>query len=285
MSALVAADVVYWRNMTRISDTLARTKNEGRLALIAYVTCGFPDPQATPSIVEALVSGGADMIELGVPFSDPVADGATIQKASFRALEAGTTVARCLDIAGEVRRRANGVPLILMSYANPILAYGVDAFVNKAAAVGVDGLIVVDLPPEEGADLRGQVRDAGLDNVLLVAPGSDDERISLIAAEASGFVYCVSVAGVTGARARLPAGLPEFLARVRRRTSLPLAVGFGVSRPEHLRSLHGLADAAVVGSAVVDVIDASSLGEVEARLSDYLRALLRYREADDGREA
>jgi tryptophan synthase alpha chain len=264
--------------MKRISDTLARTKAEGRLALISYVTCGFPSLQATPSIVRALVEGGADMVELGVPFSDPVADGATIQKASFRALESGTTVSRCLDVAGEVRRQAGHAPLILMSYANPILAFGIEAFVERAASVGVDGLIVVDLPPEEGAELRARVRDVGLDNILLVAPGSDDGRIGRIAAEASGFIYCVSVAGVTGVRAELPAGLPDFLARVRRHTPLPLAVGFGVSRPEHLRSLHGLADAAVVGSAIVDVIDSSPPGEVETRLKDYVQTLVLYRE-------
>jgi tryptophan synthase alpha chain len=268
--------------MGKISDILAKTKAEGRLALIAYVTCGFPSPQATPSIVRALIDGGADMIELGVPFSDPVADGATIQKASFRALEAGTNVSICLDVAARVRRDSAHTPLILMSYANPLLAFGVDAFVDEAAAAGVDGLIVVDLPPEEGAELRGRCRAAGIDNILLVAPGTDDERLARIAAAASGFIYCVSVAGVTGARTELPAGLPDFLARVRRHTSLPLAVGFGVSRPEHLRSLHGLADAAVVGSAIVDVIDASPPSEIEARLKDYVQTLVRYREASDG---
>ena len=166
-----------------------------------------------------------------------------------------------------------------MSYANPILAFGADAFVERAAAAGVDGLIVVDLPPEEGAELRAKMRTAGLDNILLVAPGSDDDRIARIAAEASGFIYCVSVAGVTGARAELPAALPDFLARVRRHTSLPLAVGFGVSRPEHLRSLHGMADAAVVGSAIVDVIDSTPPGEVEQKLKEYVQTLVHYREA------
>ena len=265
--------------MGRISDRLARTKSEGRLALVAYVTCGFPDPEATPRIVEALVEGGADIIELGVPFSDPVADGATIQNSSFRALEAGMTTARCLEIAGRASRQAGGVPIVLMSYVNPILAFGGEAFVERAAAAGVDGLIVVDLPPEEGEELRGRCRAAGIDNVLLVAPNSDDERIKLVADQASGFLYCVSVAGVTGARAALPAALPAFLARVRRQTSLPLAVGFGVSRPEHLRSLHGLAEAAVVGSAIVDIVGASASPEVGQRLKDYLGSLARYREA------
>jgi tryptophan synthase alpha chain len=273
--------------MSRIGGTLARAKGEGRLALIAYVTCGFPEPSTTLPIVRALVDGGADVVELGVPFSDPVADGATIQKASFRALAAGTSTASCLDVAAQVRgqamptgRQASDVPLILMSYANPIFAFGSEAFVDRAAAAGVDGLIVVDLPPEEGAELRARCRAAGIDNILLVAPSSDDQRIGRIAAQASGFIYCVSVAGVTGARAELPAGLPDFLSRVRRHTSLPLAVGFGVSRPEHLRSLHGLADAAVVGSAIIDLIDGSPPDALEERLKSYVRGLIGYQAAD-----
>jgi len=264
--------------MTRISETMTRVQAEGRLALIAYVTCGFPDAESTPAIVRALVQGGADIVELGVPFSDPVADGATIQKASFRALEAGMTLPRCFDVAAEIRRSEKDVPLVLMTYANPILAFGEAEFVEKAATVGVDGLIVVDLPPEEGTELREFCRASGIDNILLVAPTSGDGRIERIAAEASGFIYCVSVAGVTGARAELPAALPDFLARVRRRTSLPLAVGFGVSRPEHLRSLRGHADAVVVGSAIIDVIDSSPAGEVESRLKQYVRTLVSYQE-------
>jgi tryptophan synthase alpha chain len=264
--------------MTRISEKMTRARTEGRLALVAFVTCGFPDAQATPGIVRALVEGGADMIELGVPFSDPVADGATIQKASFRALEAGMTVSRCFDVVAEIRRDDKDLPLILMTYASPVFAYGEEAFVRKAVEVGVDGLIIVDLPPEEGKELRERCRASGIDNVLLVAPNSDDERIRRIATETSGFIYCVSVAGVTGARAELPDALPGFLARVRRHTSLPLAVGFGVSRPEHLRSLQGRADAVVVGSAIVDVIGSSAAAEVESRLTQYVRTLVSYQE-------
>jgi len=262
----------------RIGDTLTSAHHEGRLALITYVTCGFPNPQATPSIVQALLDGGADMIELGIPFSDPAADGATIRKAGFRALEAGVTTAHCLEIAAQIRRQSPNVPLVLMTYANPILTLGGAAFVEKSAAAGIDGLIVVDLPLQEGAGLRAMTRAAGLDNILLIVPGSDDDRVARIAEAASGFIYCASVAGLTGARAELPAGLHEFLARVRRRTLLPLAVGFGLSRPEHLRSLHGLADAAVVGSAVIDVIDSSPPGEIEARLTEYVVSLIRYRD-------
>ncbi len=264
--------------MSRIERVLQKRRRDGRLALIAYVTCGFPEARSTPRIVRALVEGGADVIELGIPFSDPVADGATIQKASFRALEAGMTASGCFNVAAKVRAELPDAPLIVMTYANPVFAFGEEAFVEKAAAAGVDGLIVVDLPAEEGSELRTKARRRGLDNIMLVAPTSDDERIERIAAEASGFVYCVSVAGVTGARAELPSALPDFLARVRRHTLLPLAVGFGVSRPEHLRSLRRMADAAVVGSAIVDVIDSSPAGEIESRLKQYVRTLVSYDE-------
>jgi tryptophan synthase alpha chain len=261
----------------RIDDALARAKTENRLALVTYVTCGFPNAESMPLIVRSLVEGGADIIELGVPFSDPVADGATIQKASFRALEAGMTLSGCLDVAALIRRE-NRVPLVLMTYVNPVLAFGERAFVERAADAGVDGLILVDVPPEEGAELRSLCNAAGIDNIMLVAPSSDDERMRRIVAEASGFVYCVSVAGVTGARSKLPPTLPDFLVRVRRHTPLPLAIGFGVSKAEHLRALHGLADAVVVGSAIMDIIDAAPPGEIEARLRQYVRSLASYKE-------
>jgi tryptophan synthase alpha chain len=183
------------------------------------------------------------------------------------------TLAGCLDIAQTVRRKARATPIILMGYYNPLLAFGVRRFVESAAAAGVDGLIVVDLPPEEGEDLAALCRSSGLDDILLLAPNSEEERIRRVAQQASGFIYCVSVTGVTGARAHLPPDLPAFLARVRHHTGLPLAVGFGISRPEHLRSLHGLADAAVVGSAIIDVIEEAPPDGVEESLREYVRAL------------
>ena len=259
--------------MGRIEETLKRTRAEGRLALVAFITAGYPEPEATPGLVRALVEGGADLVELGIPFSDPLADGATIQRASFRALEVGMTPARCLDIVREVRGREKGVPLILMGYCNPLLAMGLRPFVEGAAAAGVDGLIVVDLPPEEGAELASLCRSHGVDSILLLAPSSDEARIAAVAKQASGFIYCVSVAGVTGARRDLPSDLGAFLGRVRRHTSLPLAVGFGVSRREHVESLAGLADAAVVGSAIIDVIDAAPREEREERVRQYLQTL------------
>ena len=259
--------------MGRIEDTLRRTRDEGRLALVAFITAGYPEPEATPGLVRALVEGGADLVELGIPFSDPLADGATIQRASFRALEAGMTPARCLDIVREIRSREEDVPLILMGYCNPLLAMGLRPFVEGAAAAGVDGLIVVDLPPEEGAELASLCRSSGIDSILLLAPSSDETRIAAVAKQASGFIYCVSVAGVTGARRDLPSDLGAFLGRVRKHTSLPLAVGFGVSRREHVESLAGLADAAVVGSAIIDVIDAAPREEREERVRQYLQTL------------
>jgi tryptophan synthase alpha chain len=259
--------------MGRIEDTLRRTRAEGRLALVAFITAGYPEPEATPGLVRALVEGGADLVELGIPFSDPLADGATIQRASFRALQAGMTPGRCLDIVREIRVWDKDVPLILMGYCNPLLTMGLRTFVEGAAAAGVDGLIVVDLPPEEGVELAELCRSSSVDNILLLAPSSDEGRITAVAKEASGFIYCVSVAGVTGARRDLPSDLGAFLGRVRKHSSLPLAVGFGVSRPEHVESLAGLADAVVVGSAIIDVIDAAPPGQREEKVKAYLRTL------------
>jgi len=265
--------------MGRIEEALARARSDGRVALIAYVTAGFPEPDATPALVQALVDGGADAIELGLPFSDPLADGASIQRASAKALKGGMTAARCLELVRDVRGRGVVIPLIVMTYYNPILAYGQDAFVRDAAAAGLDGLIVVDLPPEEAGELAAECRAGDLDLIPLLAPTSTDERIALALRLASGFVYCVSVAGVTGAREALPEQLGGFLARVRRQTKLPLAVGFGISRREHVEALTGKADAAVVGSAIVDVIEASPHAERQERVKDYVEVLTGRRKA------
>ena len=265
--------------MGRIRDALARARRDGRVALITYVTAGYPEPDATPALVQALVEGGADAIELGLPFSDPLADGATLQRAGARAIEGGMTAGRCLDVIREVRGQGVVIPLIVMTYYNPILAYGQDAFVRDAAAAGMDGLIVVDLPPEEAGELMARCRAGKLDLIPLLAPTSTDERIALALRLASGFVYCVSVAVVTGAREALPEELGSFLARVRRQTELPLAVGFGVSRREHVEALQGRADAAVVGSAIVDVIEASPRAEREERVKAYVEVLAGRRKA------
>ena len=249
------------------------------MGLIAYLTAGFPAPDATPGLVRALVEGGVDAVELGIPFSDPMADGVSIQRSSFRALQAGMTPKRCLELVRDLREAGVVIPLIVMTYYNPILAYGQDGFIKDAAAAGVDGLIPVDVPPEEAEPLAVGCRAAGVDFIPLVAPTSTDERIALAARQASGFVYCVSVAGVTGAREALPAELGAFLQRVRRQTELPLAVGFGISRREHVEALRGHADAAIVGSAIVDIIEASPQAEREAKVREYAEVLTGRRKA------
>ena len=263
----------------RISQAFTRAREEGRVALIAYLTVGFPEPDATPELVRALIDGGADIIELGIPFSDPLAEGVTIQDASARALQGGMTAARCIEIVAKMRREGVVIPLVYMTYYNPILAYGQDGFIADSAAAGVDGLIAVDVPPEEAGEISAGCRRRGLDYIPLVAPTSGDERIALAAELASGFVYCVSVAGVTGARRVMAPAVGEFLARVRRRTDLPLAVGFGISLREHVEALEGKADAAIVGSAIVDLIGASPRGEREERVREYVEVLTGQRKA------
>jgi tryptophan synthase alpha subunit len=223
--------------------------------------------------VQAAAQGGADAVELGLPFSDPLADGATIQRASMKALEGGMHVGRCPELLRQIRQAGVVIPVIVMTYYNPILAYGQDRFVRDVAAAGADGLIAVDVPPEEAGELSARCRAEGIDFIPLLAPTSTDERVALAVERASGFVYCVSVAGVTGAREALPAELGAFLERARRQTELPLAVGFGISRREHVEALRGKADAAVVGSALVDVIEAAPRAERETRVREYVEVL------------
>jgi tryptophan synthase alpha chain len=266
--------------VSRIGQTMARLREEGQVGLIAYLTVGYPDVDATLRLVPALAAGGADMVELGVPFSDPLADGTTIQRASHHALQQGVTSAVCLDVVKELRARGLAIPLLLMGYYNPILAYGIDEFARDVAGAGADGLIGVDLPPEEAAGVRTTCADRGLDLIYLVAPTSSDERIALVAGQASGFIYCVSLTGVTGARGELPSGLSQFLARVRRHSSLPLAVGFGISKREHVKTVAGLgAEAAVIGSAIINVIDHAPAEEREERVREYVEVVTGQREA------
>jgi tryptophan synthase alpha chain len=266
--------------MSRIGPTMARLQKQRRLGLIAYLTVGYPDVETTLRLVPALVAGGADMVELGVPFSDPLADGTTIQRASHRALQRGVTPATCLDVVKQLRARGLAIPLLLMGYYNSILAYGIEEFARDAVAAGADGLIGVDLPPEEAAGVQTACAGRGLDLIYLLAPTSSDERIALVAAQASGFIYCVSLTGVTGARGELSAGLSQFLARVRRHTSLPLAVGFGISKREHLEVVAGLgAEAAVIGSAIINVIDRAPAEEREERVREYVEVVTGRRKA------
>ncbi len=258
--------------MSRLKELFTQTQAGGRLALMPYLTIGYPSRQATLDLIPALAAAGADAFELGIPFSDPLADGPTIQRSTYQALQSGITPAACLEIAGQLRSKV-AVPLLLMGYLNPILRYGPERFVGEARAAGVDGLIVADLPVDEAADLAGLCRANGLDLIQFAAPTSTDQRLGKIGKQASGFIYCVSLSGVTGARAMMSKSLPEFLARVRRHSQLPRAVGFGISRPEHVAALHSLAEGAIVGSALIDVIERAKTGQVVEAASRYIREL------------
>ena len=238
----------------RIAERFARLRDEGRTGLVLYVTTGFPDIEATLELVPALADAGADLIELGVPFSDPLADGPTIQESSFHALRNGVTLEGCLGVVERLRGKDRTTPLALMGYYNPILHYGLESFARRARESGVDGVIVPDLPPDEAGPLVGACRPHGIHVIPLLAPTSTDARIRLACEAASGFIYCVSLTGVTGAREHLPSGVFDFLARVRRHTELPLAVGFGVSTRDHVESIGRIAQAAVVGSALIRVL-------------------------------
>jgi tryptophan synthase alpha chain len=223
----------------------------GRPAFMPYSVLGYPTRQDSLAVVKALTEAGADLLELGLPFSDPLADGPTIQAATQTALKNGTTVKACLAMVGDLRRQGVDTPALLMGYFNPILAYGLEQFVADAAQAGVDGLIVPDLPPEEAAELEAACADRGLAVVYLLAPTSPDERIRLVAEKSQGFIYLVSLTGVTGARTDLPPDLAGFVARVRAETGKPLAVGFGIGNGAQARAVGQVADGVIVGSALV----------------------------------
>jgi tryptophan synthase alpha chain len=243
------------------------------MGLIAYITAGDPSLEATEKIVLAAAEAGADAIELGVPFSDPVADGPTIQRASERALRAGTTLAGAIDVVKRVRTKSD-VPLVLFSYYNPILQMGVEKFAAAAAGASADGVLATDLTPEEADDYRAAMQAHNLDTIFLAAPTSTDARLAKIAQVSSGFLYLISRTGVTGERTSLPEELPELARRVRRFTKLPVAVGFGISQPSHVSVLGGIADAAVVGSALVAEIEKStSADDAAARVTGRIRVL------------
>ena len=258
---------------TRSTKRFAELRAAGELGVVAYITAGDPSLEATLEFVLALAEAGADVIELGVPFSDPLADGPTIQRASERALKAGTSLAGVMELVGRIRKSSE-VPLVLFSYYNPILQMGLDKFARAAAEAGADGVLVTDLTPEEAEDYRRILRAQGLDTVFLAAPTSSDERLKVISAASSGFLYLISRTGVTGAKDSLSEELPGLLRRVRQFTDLPVAVGFGISLPGHVSVLGGLADAAVVGSALVGEIEKAATVEAAATaLRDRVRKL------------
>ena len=242
--------------MTDLIRAFQRLKEQGEGALIGYVTAGDPHPELTPRIAEALVKGGVDIVELGVPFSDPIADGPTIQAASVRALQAGTTPKMVLSIAGEIKRK-EGVPVVLLTYFNPVFHMGVEKFFRLAKSFGVDGVVVPDLPVEEAEDYREAAESCGVDTIFLAAPSTSNERLGKIVACTSGFLYVVSHFGVTGARETVEDSTVQLIKRVLAFTKgrVPLAVGFGVSKPEHAkRIIEAGADGVIVGSAFVNII-------------------------------
>ncbi|HVB35701.1 MAG TPA: tryptophan synthase subunit alpha [Candidatus Acidoferrales bacterium] len=248
---------------TRIGKRFEQLARWGELGLVAYITAGDPSLAATGEIVLAAVEAGADVIELGVPFSDPVADGPTIQRASERALRAGTTLARVVDLVATLREKTD-VAIVLFSYFNPILQMGLEVFASRAAAAGADGVLVTDMTPEEAGEHCAAMRAHGLDTIFLAAPTSTDERLKRIVSASSGFLYMISRTGVTGAKESLPEELPAMVRRARKFTSLPIAVGFGISLPTQVTVLGGIADAVVVGSALVAEIEKATTTSLAA---------------------
>ena len=258
----------------RIARAFGRARDEKRLAVVLYLTVGYPDRAATAGLLRAALDGGADLLELGVPFSDPLADGATVQRASEIALRQGVSLADCLAEAATVVRERDAA-VVLMGYANPFLRYrrGLTGFATDAARAGVAGIIVPDLPSEESAEFDAALDPEGLARIDMYAPTTPDDRLARLVPQARGFVYCVSLTGVTGARRALGADVAEFVGRLRRHTSLPIAVGFGISTPEHVASLRGVADAVVVGSAALDAVSAAQADRRPAALRAFVSSL------------
>lgn len=262
--------------MSGIADKFKELKKKGRIALVNYVTAGDPSPGLTADLVIKLADSGADIIELGVPFSDPMADGPVIQLASERALKKGTTLGMVLEIVRRIRKKS-GVPIILFGYYNPFFKYGLERFSRDAAQAGADGVLVVDLPPEEAGEFKVHLDRAGLDLIFLLAPTSTGERIGLVAKNASGFVYLVSVTGITGVRPDMDYSLEDLTSEIRQHTGLPVGVGFGISSPEQVSRIAAYADAVIVGSAIVRIIEkhGENRDELFEELSGFVNGLSR----------
>jgi len=249
---------------TRIDTRFAELKREGRSAFVTFLMAGDPDPETSLAIVKALPKAGADVVEIGMPFTDPMADGPSIQAAGLRALKGGMTLKTTLQLVRAFREDDNATPLVLMGYYNPIYIYGVDEFLADAKAAGVDGLIIVDLPPEEDTELCVPALKAGLNFIRLATPTTDDKRLPAVLANTSGFVYYVSITGITGAAAADSKAVSGAVARIKRHTDLPVCVGFGIKTPPAARAIAEHADGAMVGTALVDALRASLDGEGRA---------------------
>jgi len=258
---------------SRIAQAFAQLRRDRRPGLVTYTTAGDPDLPRSAEILRALDRAGADVLEVGVPFSDPLADGPVIQRATERALASHTTLSGVLDLIGEVRSSIRA-PIVIFSYANPILRLGAERFADRARAAGVDGVLVLDLPIEEADDFRNMLGMRGIDTILLLSPTTTDDRLRKAAALGSGFLYAISRLGVTGARDRVADGAREMVDRIRRVSPLPVALGFGISKPEHVREVGQWADAAVVGSALVSVVaEAGASNDLDTRVEEYVRWL------------
>jgi tryptophan synthase alpha chain len=240
---------------SRIDDALGAIRREGRAALLPFVTAGYPTMATCEAAIHAMVEAGADGFEIGIPFSDPIADGPTVQRASQVALANGTSLDDCIALVERLRNSGVTVPIMLMGYFNPVVKYGIERYVADCARAGVDGFIIPDLPIEESDRILSVCREHGRDLIFMVAPTSTDRRMELVGERGSGFVYCVSVTGVTGARAEVAAGLGDYLDRIRTHTDLPLIVGFGISTPDHARAAGEHADGVIVASAMIDYLD------------------------------
>ena len=252
--------------MSRIAAVFQKAEHK---ALIPYITVGYPDSETTLKAISLLTENGADIIELGIPFSDPLADGATIQESSYQALLKGINTDTCLEIARQARQKTS-VPLVFMTYYNPILQFGLEKFCRNCFAAGIDGLIVPDLPPEEGTALEAIAHKNGLDLIYLLAPTSTPERIKMVAEKSSGYIYLVSVAGVTGTRSSLPTNLTTFISEVRKVAKQPLCVGFGISTPEQAGQIGKLADGVIIGSKLIQLMKADqTLGS----LAEFIKAV------------
>ena len=258
----------------RIDTTISKARSEGRTVVGPYLTIGFPDVDTSVDIARAVLESGGDLLEFGVPFSDPLADGPTVQKTSFHALQLGVNLEKCLEAVGRLRAINAEVPIVVLCYYNPILRYGLSEFAVAASLAGLDGLIVPDLPPEEAGPLLAECDDRGVHIIPLLAPTSTDDRIALVCQSARGFIYCVGVTGVTGARAELQEGIADDVKRIRRHTELPVLIGFGVSRPEHVQAIGKFADGAIVGSALLAAIDGAPRGKAVQTAADFVKELV-----------
>jgi tryptophan synthase alpha chain len=258
---------------SRIAATFAACREQNRAALMPYLTTGYPTLEASANLLDAIVDGGGDLIELGVPFSDPLADGTTVQATSQKALDNGVTLGDSFELVRAFRARGHETPVMLMGYTNPFYQYGIDRLADDAKAAGVDGFIIPDLPSDESEEFQTPLAARGLDLIYMLAPTSTERRIRDVGSRATGFIYCVALTGVTGARDQLSIELPDYMARVRAATDVPLVIGFGISTPEHVSRAAELADGVIVASAMINYLDTLPVTEQPDGACSFLRPM------------